>query len=438
MKSQMSTERSTDSTCTLAGSERAGPVAMNVAPVKATWPDNLAKKAVFKILKTLQTGRLEIVDGAERHTFGPAARDVPGTCVITVQHPGFYSRATFGGTLGCAESYMDGQWTANDLTAVVQLLIKNLGTMNRLDGGLSKFLHPLLRFGRCLRRNSLSGSRKNIAAHYDLSNEFFALFLDDTMMYSGAFFERNDSTLSVASTAKNDRLCRKLKLSPDDHLLEIGTGWGGFAIHAAKNYGCRVTTTTISKEQYGFATERIAKEGLSHKIAVLQDDYRLLTGQYDKIVSIEMLEAVGSEFLDVFFKRCSELLKPHGAMALQVITIQDRFFDKHARSVDFINKHIFPGSCLLSVARMLECTRKHTDLNLSHLEEITPHYARTLRLWRERFNDNLIRVRGMGFGERFVRMWEFYLCYCEAGFSERYIGAMQLLFAKPECKMTVN
>lgn len=404
--------------------------------IARSWLERTARETLFTQLKKMRTGCIEIVDGDERHHFG--ASDAAHTeCVpaMIVHSPKLFPRTVFGGIIGAAESYMDGEWSCSDLTGLIRVFIQNLDTRSRLNGGLARFTLPLLRLGHWLRGNSLSGSRKNTAAHYDLSNDFFALFLDETMMYSSAIFERNDMSLTEASTAKNERLCQMLRLSQSDHLLEIGTGWGGFAIHAASNYGCRVTTTTISKEQFALATERVARAGLSHKITVLQQDYRILKGQYDKLVSIEMIEAVGHEYLDGFFKRCSKLIKPHGAMALQAITIQDRFFKQHARSVDFIKKHIFPGSCLPSVARMLDATRKYTDLNLAHLDEITPHYARTLKAWRERFGEKRDQVRALGFDEKFIRMWEFYLCYCEAGFAERHIGAVQMLLAKPGWKV---
>ena len=380
----------------------------------------------------LKTGCMEIVEGSERVRFGaPVSGSKSEIPAMTVHRPSLFPRTMLGGTIGAAESYMDGDWSCNDLTELIRVFIQNIHLDSETDNGLARLMQPVLRFAHWLRGNSVSGSRKNIAAHYDLSNDFFALFLDETMMYSSAFFERENMALAEASSAKNERLCKMLKLAPGDHMLEIGTGWGGFAIHAAQHHGCKITTTTISKEQFAMANERIAKAGMSDKITVLLEDYRHLKGTYDKLVSIEMIEAVGHDYLDTFFKRCSELLKPHGAMALQAITIQDRLFKQHAESVDFIKKHIFPGSCLPSVARMLDATRRHTDLNLARLEEITPHYARTLSAWRQRFFDKIELIRGMGFGEKFIRMWEFYLCYCEAGFRERYIGSMQMVFAKP-------
>ncbi len=403
------------------------------AVASPSWFERVARGAVLRRLSGLRAGCMEIVEGSDRQLFGtPDANSTPNVPAMTVHRPRLFSRTMLDGTMGAAESYMDGDWSSNDLTALIRVFIQNLDSEANTNTGLARWTQPLHRLAHWLRSNSLSGSRKNIAAHYDLSNDFFALFLDETMMYSSAFFERADMELVEASTAKNERLCNILRLSPSDHLLEIGTGWGGFAIHAASRHGCRVTTTTISREQFTLAKDRIAKAGLAGRITVLLEDYRLLKGAYDKLVSIEMIEAVGHDYLDMFFKRCGELLKPTGALALQAITIQDRLFEQHTKSVDFIKKHIFPGSCLPSIARMLEATRKHTDFNLAHLDEITPHYVRTLSTWRERFMDKIDLIRGMGFGERFIRMWEFYLCYCEAGFAERHIGSVQMLLAKPK------
>jgi cyclopropane-fatty-acyl-phospholipid synthase len=280
-------------------------------------------------------------------------------------------------------------------------------------------------------RNTLAGSQANIAAHYDLGNDFYALFLDETMTYSCGIFEQEDSTLEEASLAKYDRICRKLALKPEDEVLEIGTGWGGFAIYAAGRYGCRVTTTTISRAQFDLARPRIAEAGLEDRVTLLLKDYRHLTGSYDKLVSIEMIEAVGFEYFDTFFSVCSERLKDDGLMCLQAITIADQVFDRYRRSHDFIRSHVFPGSCLISLGALSASLARATDLRLIHLEDLTPHYARTLKLWRERFFANLDQVRALGYPETFIRLWEFYLCYCEGGFAERYIGDVQMVLAKP-------
>ena len=275
-----------------------------------------------------------------------------------------------------------------------------------------------------------SGSRRNIAAHYDLGNEFFELFLDPTLTYSSGIFETPEATMEEASIAKYERLCQKLRIGPDDHVLEIGTGWGGFALHAAGRYGCRVTTTTISRRQYELASKRVDEAGLADRIEVLLEDYRDLSGSYDKLVSIEMIEAVGHEQLDTFFGVCGERLKPDGVMALQAITVPDKDFEAHARSVDFIKRYIFPGGELVSVGSVNAAASRATDLRLTHLEDLTPHYAETLRRWRTRMFQNLPRMRALGLDDRFLRMWEFYLCYCEGGFEERSIGLVQAVLEK--------
>ena len=293
---------------------------------------------------------------------------------------------------------------------------------------------PLYQLAHRLNRNTKRGSRKNIAAHYDLGNDFFKLFLDETMMYSSGIYETPESTLFDASTAKIERICQKLRLSPQDHLLEIGTGWGGFALHAARNFGCKVTTTTISREQYELATRRIADAGLSDRVTVVMEDYRDLKGQYDKLVSIEMIEAVGHEFFDTYFQCCSRILKPDGLFVLQGITIADQLYQGYIRRVDFIQRYIFPGGCLPSVTHVCDVLTRSTDLRLTHLEDFAVHYAKTLRDWRARFFNRIDEVKQLGFDDRFIRMWDYYLCYCEGAFLERNCGLVQMVFAKPGCR----
>jgi cyclopropane-fatty-acyl-phospholipid synthase len=309
--------------------------------------------------------------------------------------------------------------------------------MEGLESGFAKFAQPLRSLAHALNRNTRKGSRRNIAAHYDLSNEFFALFLDETMTYSCGIFERPDSSLRDASVAKYERLFQKLELQPQDHLLEIGTGWGGCAIHAAREYGCRVTTCTISKEQYALATERVEAAGLSNRISVMLSDYRDLKGSFDKLISIEMIEAVGHNYFKTFFEKCASLLKPHGRAAIQAITIQDRYYEQARREVDFIKRYIFPGSCMTAVSVLAESARD-TDLRLVHLEDITPHYAETLLRWRKNFLRNWDQIRELGFSEQFRRLWEFYFCYCEGGFREAVLGDVQMLFAKPRASGQVS
>ena len=318
-------------------------------------------------------------------------------------------------------------------------MIRNRDVMEGLDGGLAALANPIRRLLHYFNRNTRAGSQRNIAAHYDLGNEFFELILDRTLMYSCAIFPRPDSTLDEAAVAKVDRICRKLDLRAHDHLLEIGTGWGGFAIHAASNYGCRVTTTTISRAQHDYATKKIAEQGLSERITVLFKDYRDLNGdligKFDKAVSIEMIEAVGHHFVDSYFRKCAELLKPDGMMLLQAITIADQYYEAAVRRVDFIKKYIFPGSFIPSVTALCDSITRASDLRLFHLEDLTPNYAETLKHWRMRMFQNIERVRTLGYPEEFIRMWEFYLCYCEAGFRERYIGDVQMLLTKPESRI---
>jgi len=397
--------------------------------VKAGLPDRLARKLVFGRLERLERGRLHMVEGGVRHTFGRGGMDLEAT--VFVEGTGFYRALAFGGTVGVADAYIDGQWECDDLVALFRLLVVNQSAMQGLSRGWARFAAKGQELVHALHRNTKSGSRRNIAAHYDLSNDFFRLWLDETMMYSCAVYADGDSTLDAAAVNKVDRICRKLSLQPEDHLLEIGTGWGGFAIHAARYYGCRVTTTTISQAQHDLACERVRQAGLEDRVTVLMEDYRDLAGHYDKLVSIEMIEAVGHRYYDAFFKACSDLLKPEGLMVLQAITIGDWAYEQAKSSVDFIKSHIFPGSCIPSVTAISQSVSRVTDLRPVHLEDIGPHYARTLRDWRERFTARLDLVRALGFDERFVRMWTYYLCYCEGGFSERYISDVQMVLAKP-------
>jgi cyclopropane-fatty-acyl-phospholipid synthase len=317
----------------------------------------------------------------------------------------------------------------------VRIFVANREQMNRLDCGWALVSRPLLRLFHWANRNSKHGSARNIAAHYDLGNELYQLMLDDTMAYSCAIFPRPDASLEEGSSAKFEAACRKLDLKPGDHVLEIGTGWGGFAIHAAQRYGCRVTTTTISREQHAYAVRKIAGLGLADRITVLLKDYRELdtefSGLYDKLVSIEMVEAVGANFLDGYFRHCASLLKPEGAMLLQAITIRDQFYAQALKSVDYIQRYVFPGSFIPSIAALSASMARATDFKIFHLEDIGPHYARTLRLWRERFFANLARVRELGYSDNFVRLWEYYLCYCEGGFMERQLGTVQMLLTRP-------
>jgi cyclopropane-fatty-acyl-phospholipid synthase len=398
---------------------------------KPRFLDGLAARAVQARLAGLRDGRITIVEGDARHQYGASTARFPLDATIHVHDPRFWSEIAFGGSIGAGEAYMLGCWSTDDLTALVRILLRNREVLDGMETGLARLTAPMQKALHWLNRNTRAGSRRNIAAHYDLGNEFFALFLDPTMMYSCAIFERPDMTLEQAQIARLDRVCAKLDLKPTDHLLEIGTGWGGMAIHAARRYGCRVTTTTISREQYDLARERVAAAGLADRVTLLLEDYRDLRGRYDKLVSLEMIEAVGHQFFDTYFAKSGRLLKDDGLMLLQAITIADQRYESARRSVDFIRRHIFPGSTIPSITAMLASITGNTDMKLVDLEDIGPHYATTLRRWRENFLTNLDAVRALGYPERFIRMWEFYLCYCEGGFEERATGDVQMLLAKP-------
>ena len=393
-----------------------------------TMLSRLARKALYSRLEHLVFGRLTLVYGDDVSVFGSGEGP---TATITVRDPSFFVSVALGGHLGAAESFTEGGWVVDDLTALMHVFLRNREVLDGLETGLARSLQPLRAAAHALHRNTRPGSKRNILAHYDLGNGLFSLFLDDTMTYSSGIFETSASSMREASVEKYDRLCRKLELTASDHIIEIGTGWGGFAIHAASTYGCRVTTTTISEEQYRLATERIASAGLSERIRVLREDYRDLEGTYDKLVSIEMIEAVGHQYFTTFFDQCAKLLKPDGKAAIQAITIQDRYYESARRNVDFIKRYIFPGSCIPAVS-VLASAAAPTDLRLVDLEDITPHYAETLRRWRERFLHNWSSIRSLGYDERFKRLWTFYFCYCEAGFDAAVLGNVQLVFAKPE------
>jgi cyclopropane-fatty-acyl-phospholipid synthase len=396
--------------------------------------ESFARKILLSRLSRLKQGQIILREDAGEFAFGIAGGDKSGSVVLTVRCSRFYPSVLFGGSIGAGEAYMIGDWTCDDLTGLVRIILRNRELFLDLDRGWARLSAPLHKIFHFLNRNTLAGSRRNIAAHYDLGNEFYDLFLDETLTYSCGIFQTEKSTLAEASRAKYDRICRKLFLKPGVEVIEIGTGWGGFAIHAASHYGCRVTTATISPRQHELAGKRIREAGLADRVELLLQDYRNLGGKFDRLVSIEMIEAVGHQFYNSFFKSCSDLLKEDGMMALQAITIPDQVFDRHKQSVDFIKRYIFPGSCIPSVEAVCRAAARVTDLRLFHLEDLTPHYARTLRAWRERFFQRLPDVQAQGFSDSFIRMWEFYLCYCEASFAERYNGDVQMVFTKPLCR----
>ncbi|MBK8537786.1 MAG: class I SAM-dependent methyltransferase [Candidatus Competibacteraceae bacterium] len=375
-----------------------------------------------------------VADTDGNHAFGQVSANCPLRATVTIHDPNAYQRLALRGSIGVGEGYMAGEWSCDDLPALVRIFVLNQDALSELEKGLTRLMMPLFRLWYARRDNNRGGSRANIAAHYDLGNEFYRLFLDDTLMYSAAIFPTPDTGLREASVAKMDRVCRKLELNPGDHLLEIGAGWGGFALYAAQHYGCRVTTTTISQEQYQLACNRVREAGLEERVTVLCQDYRDLHGSFDKLVSIEMIEAVGERHLNTYFRTCAQLLKPHGMMLLQAITVADQKYDQYRNEVDFIRHYIFPGGFLPSLTAIAETLGRVTDLRVFHLEDIGAHYATTLSHWRERFLGNLDRVRALGFPDTFIRMWEYYLCYCEGGFRERAIGTVQLLLTKPQCR----
>ena len=368
-----------------------------------------------------------LIDSGQPVCFGDLASN---SVQLRVHNPRFYRDVVLGGTLGAAEAYIRGDWETDNLVNLLQFIARNTSVLSRFDLGLVRLTKSLAKCRHVFASNTVAGSKQNIAAHYDLSNDFFATFLDPTLTYSSGLFEDSQTTLADATHAKYERLCQLLELKPHDHLLEIGTGWGGFACYAAREYGCRVTTTTISQAQHDYAQQKIRDLGLQHRVELLQRDYRNLTGEYDKIVSIEMIEAVGHEFLPTFFGKCDQLLRPGGKFALQAITIPDQRYEKYRTSVDFIQRYIFPGGCLPSLGAMTEATGR-TSLLLTRLDDFATDYARTLELWREKFHQNLDVIRQLGMSERLIRTWQYYFCYCEAGFREQLIGLKQMLYVKP-------
>ena len=397
-------------------------------PKKSTFLTSIFKSGLQKKFKNLKTGHISVNDGDETFTFGDSSSDEKVSVDIHSQE--FYVMTGSGGALGIAEAYVAGYWSSDDVVKLFQIILRNRDILLSLEKGFAKLVKPINKMIHRGRQNTLKGSKENILAHYDLSNDFYKLWLDPSMTYSCAFFNNDSVTLEEASIEKLDRICRKLDLSEDDSVLEIGTGWGSFSIHAAKNYGCKVTTTTISDAQFDYARSRIKDEGLESKITLINKDYRDLDGKYDKIVSIEMIEAVGHEYIPDYFSKLSSLLKNNGLVALQGITYNDQNFEVYKNSVDFIKKYIFPGSCLISIAQIIDVIKKDTDLAMVDMEDITKHYAVTLNRWRKNFMDVIPKVKEMGYSQAFINMWEFYFLYCEAGFSERNIGDVQMIFAK--------
>jgi cyclopropane-fatty-acyl-phospholipid synthase len=395
--------------------------------------DKLLRARLHDQMRGMRDSQLRIVDALGETTLGVPAAAGADTLHATVKvyDAAFYRAVAANGSVGAGESFMDGDWQCDDLVALMRMLVRNRGLLDAMEQGIARVAGSAMRLWHAMRRNTRGGSRKNIAAHYDLGNDFFKLFLDENLMYSSAIYASADESLETASTRKLDRICQKLQLSASDRVIEIGTGWGGFALHAAQRYGCHVTTTTISREQYDLATERVRQAGLGDRITLLLEDYRDLSGTYDKLVSIEMVEAIGHQYLDEYFSKIGSLLTDQGMALLQAITIEDHRYAQALRAVDFIKRYIFPGSFIPSLSAMSGAAADNTDLRLFNCEDIGPSYALTLAAWRERFQQSLPAVRAQGYDDRFIRMWDFYLAYCESGFRERATGNVQMLFTKP-------
>ncbi len=390
------------------------------------------RRLVFRWLEGVRVGRLRLVEGSSERTFGNEDDGRP-PAVLRVNDPEFYLSLVRGGDIGAGEAYFLGYWSSDDLVGLLRFFCRNAEVTGRFQRGLARLVTPAYKLVHRMRRNTIAGASRNIRAHYDLGNDFYAHFLDETLSYSSGIFRSPRSTLHDASVEKLDRICRKLRLKEEDRVIDVGCGWGGFALHAAKNYGCHVTGITIAREQFDYCERLVTEAGLDDRVTILLRDYRQATGQYDKLVSIEMIENVGHEFLDSFFKSCSDLLKPDGAMLLQAIHIPDQRYDRYRRSVDFIQQYVFPGGFLPSLGAVCVSVGKSGDMQPIHLEDITTHYAETLMHWRLRFLKNRDTIREMGYSEEFLRLWEYYLAYCETGFRERLLADSQMLFAKPEC-----
>lgn len=404
-------------------------------------PAGFTERTVLAAFAGLPAGQLRVeLPTGEVRVFGDSALPpgAPGHASMRIRRPAFFRKCCLHGDIGFAESYIDGDWETSDVTAVIGWFVLNHREAPTLSGSRRNsslalnLLRLVDRLGHRLRANTRASARRNISEHYDLSNDFFALWLDETMMYSAAKWERDDATLTEAQHAKNDALCRHLRLKPTDRVLEIGTGWGGWSLHAAQRYGCRLTTVTLSRQQQELAQKRIAAAGLSDRIEVRLQDYRDIPGRFDKIVSIEMLEAVGHEYLPRYAEACDRLLEPHGLLALQFITVPDHRYAALRTGVDFIQKHIFPGSLLLSVNRLNGLLSEKGGFVLRAFDDFGPDYARTLSLWRDAFHARLGQVKALGFDERFIRKWHYYLCYCEAAFARRHISVVHTLHSRAD------
>jgi cyclopropane-fatty-acyl-phospholipid synthase len=405
-----------------------------IAPFGAI--DRALRARLLARMAALRDCELTLVDALGEVRLGRPAADPGDTlrATVIVNDPAFYGAIAANGSVGAGEAWIDGAWDCDDLVTLIRMLVRNRDLLDAMETGFARLGGLAMRAWHALRRNTRRGARGNVAAHYDLGNALFETFLDDKLMYSSALFADENESLEAASTRKLERICRKLELAPGDRVVEIGSGWGGFALHAARRHGCRVTTTTISAAQYESARERVRQAGLQDRVEVLLEDYRDLSGRYDKLVSIEMVEAVGHQYLDTYFAKVGALLEARGMALIQAITIEDRRYARALRTVDFIKRHVFPGSFIPSIGAMVASAARASDLNLFNLEDIGPSYALTLAHWRRRFHAAEAQIRALGYDDRFRRLWDFYLAYCEGGFRERAIGDVQMLLVKPQCR----
>ena len=390
--------------------------------------DTLARAGLSPVLSRVRSGEIVVVEGGRSRSFGEPGADLKAT--VRINDPAAW-RGPYRGSVGLGEGYVNGLWETDDLVTLIRIAARELRELDGLRGLVARPRGVWHKLRGLVPENTRAGARSNISAHYDLGNDLFQAFLDERMMYSCAYYPALDASLEDAQLAKLDRICDRLQLGPDNHLLEIGTGWGGMAIHAARRCGCRVTTTTISRQQFELATQRVRDAGLEDQITILLEDYRDLDGRYDRLVSVEMIEAVGWQYFDEYFRRCDELLTDEGLMLLQAITIDDRIYEIEKAAKSFANTHVFPGGCLPSRGLIASCLERVTSMREVWIDDITEHYPPTLATWRERFFAAWERLRGLGYDERFRRLWDFYLSSSEAGFRERRIGDVQVLFAKP-------
>jgi cyclopropane-fatty-acyl-phospholipid synthase len=404
-------------------------------PLETTNKVGFFEKVLTRQLQRLSKGKLSIQTPSNTYRFG-VAHPEDLTANIWVNNPEFFKKSTIGGSLGVADSYADGDWETDDLVKVFRIFLQNQDVMDGMEKGWATALNKVAMWSYQLsQKNTIKGSRKNISLHYDLGNEFYQMMLDPTMTYSCGIFQSSKSTLEEASLAKYDRIIDELDIQPHHHVLEIGCGWGGFASRLAERTQAKLTATTISQKQFQYALKRMENEKVGRKVAIIRDDYRNLEGKFDRIVSIEMIEAVGHEYLPTYFSKISNLLKPDGAALIQGITMPDHRYARYLKKVDYIRTRVFPGSCVPSASAMIEAATSKSDLRPLDLQDIGFHYTQTLFEWRKRFLENREDIKSLGYDESFLRAWEYYLCYCEAGFAEGYTSNVHLLLGKPQSKL---